>query len=235
MPKTEGGLGNKKADVWNIASVGKLVNWIYTKSERLWIKWVDSIYLKGASWHDYSPANDSTWTWKSICKVKEKLKDGFNDNGWISQHKGYTIRSAYDWLMGVHPRQSWLKIIWSNWNIPKHSFISWIVMQGGLRTKDKLHAYGCCQDDLCIMCEEKAETDDHLFSECIFSRKVQECVEDWTGRPLPTVTELLSAHRNRMQWKALSLILTAFRYIVWYQRNSARLNLCVMKPELVAK
>ncbi|XP_074298556.1 uncharacterized protein LOC141629455 [Silene latifolia] len=34
--KKEGGLSIKDVGVWNIASVGKLVNWIYTKADRLW-------------------------------------------------------------------------------------------------------------------------------------------------------------------------------------------------------
>ncbi|XP_074300756.1 uncharacterized protein LOC141632073 [Silene latifolia] len=234
-PKTEGGLGIKKAEVWNLASVGKLVNWIYTKPDRLWIKWVDSIYLKGANWQDYTPPADSTWTWKSICKVKNKIKNGFIDNCWAPHHKGYIVSNGYDWLMGPYPQQTWATMVWSNWNIPKHSFISWVIMQEGLNTKSKLHAYGYCQDALCILCEEQAETSTHLFEYCIFSCKVKQCIEDWTGRAFPTVNEIQSANGNRMQIKDLALILTAFRYAIWYHRNSARHNLCVFETRVGCK
>ncbi|XP_074304835.1 uncharacterized protein LOC141639660 [Silene latifolia] len=234
-PKTEGGLGIKKAEVWNVASVGKLVNWIYTKPDRLWIKWVDSIYLKGANWHDYTPPADSTWTWKSICKVKNKIRDGFIDNCWVPHHKGYTVSNGYDWLMGPHPQQVWAPMVWSNWNLPKHSFISWVIMQEGLNTKSKLHAYGYCQDALCILCEDQAETLTHLFEECTYSCRVKQCIEAWTGRNFPTVSEVQSANGNRMLIKVLALMVTAFRYVIWYHRNSARHNLCLLRPELVAK
>ncbi|XP_074266671.1 uncharacterized protein LOC141589950 [Silene latifolia] len=235
MSKSAGGLGIKKASIWNIASVGKLVSWIYTKSDRLWIKWVDSVYLKGANWHDYTPANDSTWTWKTICKVKEKIKNGFTDNCWTPHQKGYTIGNGYDWLMGTYPTQNCTKIMWNDWNVPKHSFISWLIMQEGLNTKAKLYAYGFCLDDICIMCAEHSETIDHLFTECKFSCQVQKCVEDWIGRPFPTINELLNPNRNNMKWKALAMVLTTYRYYVCSQRNHARIQLSVLRPVVVAE
>ncbi|XP_074303025.1 uncharacterized protein LOC141637446 [Silene latifolia] len=71
LPKDEGGLGIKKADIWNVAAVAKLVNWIYSKSDRLWIRWINQIYIKNLDGLDYNPPTDATWSWKCICKVKE--------------------------------------------------------------------------------------------------------------------------------------------------------------------
>ncbi|XP_074300660.1 uncharacterized protein LOC141631958 [Silene latifolia] len=34
-----GGLGVKNAAIWNTATVAKLVDWLYCKADRLWIKW----------------------------------------------------------------------------------------------------------------------------------------------------------------------------------------------------
>ncbi|XP_074283206.1 uncharacterized protein LOC141607754 [Silene latifolia] len=235
MPKAEGGLGIKRASTWNIASIGKLVSWIYTKSDRLWIKWIDNVYLKGSSWHDYTPANDSTWTWKSICKVKERIKDGFIDNVWAPHQKGYTIGNGYDWLLGNHTKQQWTAIVWNNWNIPKASFISWLIMHEGINIKPKLYAYGCCQDDRCILCDAQSETISHLFTECEYSRKIQKDVEDWIGRSMPTINELLTTNRNNMKWKALAVILTTYRYLIWDQRNHARLELHVMRPSVIVE
>ncbi|XP_074316002.1 uncharacterized protein LOC141652437 [Silene latifolia] len=235
MSKAAGGLGIKKASTWNIASVGKLVNWIYVKADRLWIKWIDSVYLKGMDWNDYTPANDSTWTWKTICKVKEQLKHGFIDNCWAPHQKGYTISHGYDWLMGTAHTQHWTKIVWNEWNVPKHSFNSWLIMQGGLNTKVRLFSYGCCQDDLCILCAEQAETNEHLFTECKFSCQVQKSVEDWIERPFPSDSELLNTSDSSMKWKALALVLSCYRYTVWHQRNIARIQFSVTRPVIVAE
>ncbi|XP_074302903.1 uncharacterized protein LOC141637237 [Silene latifolia] len=77
LPKIEGGLGIKKAEVWNVAIVAKLVDWIYSKSDSL-------------------PA-DAAWTWRSICKVKELMKDAYTDGQWQPDLKGYTL-IMHNWM-----------------------------------------------------------------------------------------------------------------------------------------
>ncbi|XP_074299812.1 uncharacterized protein LOC141630982 [Silene latifolia] len=46
-PKSEGGLGIKDSIIWNHASIGKLVWWVYCSPDRLWVKWVNQLYIKG--------------------------------------------------------------------------------------------------------------------------------------------------------------------------------------------
>ncbi|XP_074317909.1 uncharacterized protein LOC141654182 [Silene latifolia] len=168
LPKKEGGLGIKKADVWNVATVGKLVNWVYCKADRLWIKWINDVYIKNQDWHNYSPPSDATWVWKNICKVKEKLKDGFIDSIWTMSSKGYTIKGGYDWLCPAHMTLNWSAIVWNNWNIPKHSLTTWLRMHEGMNVKSKLFRFGCCEDDLCILCQRQTEIVEHLFTSCTY-------------------------------------------------------------------
>ncbi|XP_074288647.1 uncharacterized protein LOC141613801 [Silene latifolia] len=111
LPKKEGGLGIKKVDVWNVATVGKLVNWIYCKADRLWIKWINDVYIKNRDWHSYSPHTDATCVWKNICKVKEKLKDGYTDSIWTLSSKSYSIKGGYDWLAPAHITLNWTAIV----------------------------------------------------------------------------------------------------------------------------
>ncbi|XP_074315301.1 uncharacterized protein LOC141651490 [Silene latifolia] len=144
LPKLEGGLGIKKADVWNTATVGKLY-------------------------------------WKSICKVKETLKSGYQDNKWISDDKEYSIKHGYEWLRFKQPEQEWYQLVWNNWNIPKHALITWIIMNKGLNTKDKLFRIGCCTDDRCSICDISSETQEHLFFECRYSKEILSIVEKWCG------------------------------------------------------
>ncbi|XP_074266921.1 uncharacterized protein LOC141590213 [Silene latifolia] len=218
--KNEGGLGIKKADVWNIATLGKLVNWIYCKADRLWIKWINDVYLKNQDWHNYSPPNDSTWVWKNICKVKDKLKNGYTDSIWTMSPKGYSIKGGYDWLSSAYVTPDWTALVWNNWNIPKHSMIIWLRMQDGMNVKSKLFRFGCCADDLCILCQRQPETVEHLFTTCEYTVRVQSI---W-----------YNGSRNSMQWKIKVAMFKAFNYSIWYQRNSARINDWLLRPEIVA-
>ncbi|XP_074290450.1 uncharacterized protein LOC141617164 [Silene latifolia] len=65
--KKEGGLGIKNAGVWNVASVGKLVHGLYTKSDRLSVLWIDHVYLKGADWSNYHPPPILIGNRRNIC------------------------------------------------------------------------------------------------------------------------------------------------------------------------
>ncbi|XP_074304149.1 uncharacterized protein LOC141638856 [Silene latifolia] len=234
LPKKEGGLGIRRADIWNIATVGKLVDWIYCKADRLWIKWINDVYIKDHDWHCYAPPTDATWVWKNICKVKEKIKTGYTDGSWTVSPKGYSIKSGYEWLSPDHIQLDWPAIVWSNWNVPKHSMTTWLRMQEGMNVKSKLARFGCCADDLCLLCQLQTETVEHMFTSCVYSVKVQSCLVQWYGGCFPTVNDLIAAQRNNIQWKVKVAMFNAFTYSIWHQRNNARVNDCLMRPEVVA-
>ncbi|XP_021713507.1 uncharacterized protein LOC110681676 [Chenopodium quinoa] len=59
--KAAGGLGIQDAETWNTAAHGKNVWDIAQKKENLWIRWVNSVYLKGKNWFDYKLQADASW------------------------------------------------------------------------------------------------------------------------------------------------------------------------------
>ncbi|XP_074265565.1 uncharacterized protein LOC141588005 [Silene latifolia] len=234
LPKKEGGLGIKKADIWNIATVGKLVNWIYCKADRLWIKWISDVYIKEQDWHTYTPPADATWVWKNVCKVKEKLKHGYHENKWILCSKGYSIKEGYAWLTPANPSLNWTNLVWNNWNVPKHSMTTCLRMNEGMNVKSKLFRFGCCTDDWCILCHSQAETVEHLFVDCVYAVKIQTCLLHWFGGSFLTVGALSAASRNTIQWKFRVAVFNAYCYTIWFQRNHARINAWLARPEAVA-
>ncbi|XP_074277596.1 uncharacterized protein LOC141601232 [Silene latifolia] len=233
LPKTEGGLGIKKADMWNIATVGKLVDLIYCKADRLWIKWINDVYIKNNDWHSYTPPADATWVWKNICKVKEKLKNGYVDSIWTVSPKGYSIKSGYEWLSPAHIHLDWSALVWNSWNIPKHSMTTWLRMQEGMNVKSKLARLDSCADDRCILCQLQPETVEHFFTTCVYSSKVHSYLVQWYGGCFPTVNDFVAAARNNIQWKVKVAMFNAFNYSIWYQRNNARVNDWLLRPEKV--
>ncbi|XP_074277152.1 uncharacterized protein LOC141600800 [Silene latifolia] len=208
--KREGGLGIKNAGVWNVASVGKLVHWLYTKADRLWELWIDHVYLKGADW--------------------ELLSGGYQGHHWTGQPTGtgYTVSSGYCWLQGTHPHVQWYSDVWSIWNIPKHAFIGWLVQRKALNTRVKLARLSLCISDRCFLCEAAAESHKHLFTDCVYTSKVNTGVENWLHLTLTG-----SVGYTKLQRKICRLAKMAIWYNIWYVRNICRLEHKVKKPEYV--
>lgn len=57
-------------------------------------------------------------------------------------------------------------------HIPKHAFIVWLAFRGRLLTRDKLHLWGCIQNDDCALSSNAREDLPHLFFGCPFSATV---------------------------------------------------------------
>ncbi|XP_074298667.1 uncharacterized protein LOC141629590 [Silene latifolia] len=116
-PKSEGGLGIKHSFTWNMATVGKLVGWIYSKPHSLWVKWVHQIYMKGSSWSDHIPKANMSGNWKAICKVRDILQDGYANGSWLDDQKGYSVKSGYEWLRTKSRR--WVGLSWFGIVVPE--------------------------------------------------------------------------------------------------------------------
>ncbi|XP_074277797.1 uncharacterized protein LOC141601416 [Silene latifolia] len=210
----EGGLGVKNAEIWNIVTVAKLVDWLYCKADRLWIKWVNQIYIKQQSWHDYRPAADVTWTWKNIFKVKEIMKPAYSDGKWIPDDRGYTVSRGYDWLRPHQTKPVWYETVWCSWNIPKYSLIFWLIRNNGINTREKLFRIGCCNSDSCCICEAALEIQEHLFFECGYSKLILGQIKDWCRLQISS-TGGVSSTGSKVQKNVYALVLAASYYHVW--------------------
>ncbi|XP_074301484.1 uncharacterized protein LOC141632879 [Silene latifolia] len=80
VPKEEGGLGLRTSYVWNNALIGKIVWWLAVKPDKLWVQWVNHIYLKGVHWSNYVLSGDVSWQWKRIYKIISSVKVGFDND-----------------------------------------------------------------------------------------------------------------------------------------------------------
>lgn len=73
LPKSEGGLGIKRLQDWNISCLARLVWLIFSGSESLWIAWVHSTLLKGRSFWTVKIHLYHSWCWKKILKLRDKF------------------------------------------------------------------------------------------------------------------------------------------------------------------
>lgn len=126
--KNAGGLGFRNIIVWNTARLGKYVWAIASKQDSVWIKWVDSVYLKGRDWWTYEPTSGASWYRKRFCMVKlDQLKQILSQNE-LSSMTFYSIKTVYHKLIGKQQAITWDKIVWSRLSIPKHKFILWLAI-----------------------------------------------------------------------------------------------------------
>ncbi|XP_074288731.1 uncharacterized protein LOC141613887 [Silene latifolia] len=228
--KSEGGLGVKNAENWNIATVGKLVDWIYKNADRLWVLWIDHVYLKGQDWHTYIPPSDSNWNWRNICKVRGLLSAGYMNNVW-QDARGYSVGSGYAWLQGMHPPVQWHKEIWDGWCVLKHSIIGWLIKQQALNTKQKLFQLRLCDNDVCIICGAATESREHLFEDCQYVLRIIEQLEQWMHLSMTGQNALLS----KLQKKVARMAKLACWYTIWLERNRGRLEHRITRPEILVQ
>ncbi|XP_074314402.1 uncharacterized protein LOC141649617 [Silene latifolia] len=135
----QGGMGVCDIRRWNVATVGKYVWWLMDKKDHLWVKWVHRTYLKGMDWTDYKPPQGSSWDWKRICRVKERLLPGYVHHDWLEKDGTYLIAKGYKWIGSEEVIVDWHSQVWLSAGIPKHRFISWLFVQARLLTLDRLN------------------------------------------------------------------------------------------------
>ncbi|XP_074271260.1 uncharacterized protein LOC141595188 [Silene latifolia] len=159
------------------------------------------------------------------------LTGGYQNGLWIQDAKGYSIRSGYHWLQGMHPPVQWYRDVWGGWILPKHSMVGWLIKLEALNTREKLFNLGICDSALCVLCEETTESHAHLFTACKFSTQILGELEKWLQ------LQLYGTHGrySKMQHKVCSMAWLAFCYVIWTERNNNRIGLQVKRPALVLK
>lgn len=74
-PKSQGGLGLKDLEVWNKATLVKNLWHVASDKNSLWVKWVNTVKLKGRNvWAVNEDVNDS-WSWRTILKIRDEVKE----------------------------------------------------------------------------------------------------------------------------------------------------------------
>ncbi|XP_074305806.1 uncharacterized protein LOC141641028 [Silene latifolia] len=205
---------------------------------RLWVKWISQIYLKGVPWSEYNPSGDISWGWKSVCRVRDKLAFGYTNEKWTLDSKGYTVSSGYDLLRKKFLVVFWHAYVWNGWCLPKHQFMGWLIAREVMLLKNRLHRLGVGIDVSCLICGAAAETHTHLFMECSYSKLIFEEMARLCGINIPST--------NYIQWIGLSQVsalkkgvilcfLLATQYRIWMQRNRARVDGCIIRPEVLCQ
>ena len=73
-PKDQGGLGIKPLRQWNEVLLISQVWKIIANKESLWVKWVNTVKLKGNSIWEIEYNNSDSWGWKQLLLIRDKIR-----------------------------------------------------------------------------------------------------------------------------------------------------------------
>ena len=134
-PKKSGDLGIRNLEVLNVAAVFKIAWHISTMQDSLWVKWIHKVYMKGGRWKLFNPLVTSSWAFKKMCSVKDKLWD-------LMEQSNYSISKVYQklqpslrrWTRRGWFRHNMLSLRWdssfgsnsSTNSKPKTAYSSWV-------------------------------------------------------------------------------------------------------------
>ncbi|XP_062085745.1 uncharacterized protein LOC133791852 [Humulus lupulus] len=122
LPKCMGGLGFKDSNTWNLVLLAKYVWEVSSKHDILWVKWVDSIYLKGHNFWHYRVPQDVSWYWKRLLKLIDIFPGCRLDE---AVHLGkLSLKLLYHRLINKD-RVVYANVVWNSLTVPKHRFILW--------------------------------------------------------------------------------------------------------------
>lgn len=225
--KKEGGLGFKESHTWNYALLGKYIWSVAMKADNLWVKWVNHVYLKGTDWRHYVPNSNVSWYWRQLTHIKDKFRSGYCGDKWKFDKKGYSAASGYKWLRADQEEVQWAKWVWNKLSVPKHRFLSWIIMWGRLNTRDRLRRIGLQVPQYCPLCGDQTETAEHVFIQCDYAVRCRQKLEQCLGVS-PSTADLNSfsawLHKpavGAFKCQTIQCTFSAMLYHLWMQRNQA--------------
>uniref|UniRef100_A0A803PL09 Reverse transcriptase zinc-binding domain-containing protein n=1 Tax=Cannabis sativa TaxID=3483 RepID=A0A803PL09_CANSA len=178
LPKNLGRVGFREGKKWNKALLAKHLWALAKKDDCLWVKWINSIYLKDQNIWDWPKKEDVSWYFKKILS----LRDYLDETKLRQATRGNKISAKRCYNLFVEDNQAVnAGAIWDKLVVPKHRFIYWQIFNTHLLTRDYLQQIIVIPSNLCPVCDSALETHDHLFFTCTYAIQVFATVNKWMG------------------------------------------------------
>ncbi|XP_009759121.1 uncharacterized protein LOC142182301 [Nicotiana tabacum] len=141
--------------------------------------------------------------------------------------KTFSIKDVYLKNRGEFSKVSWRRIIWNNARLSKWIFMIYLAAHRRLQIRDRLKRWGCVEDDSCPLCNAEAETMNHLFFVCPFSKIIWVTMLRWLKIVRPVMDwehELQWAEQHCRGRSAAAeiyrMILVGSIYYIWQERSA---------------
>ncbi|CAM8931449.1 unnamed protein product [Rhodiola kirilowii] len=228
--KAEGGLGLKNLSIMNEAMRLNQLWEMRNEVDSVWKAWTRAYWTKGRDWWEVENASKTTWIIKDleVCKTLSEKCITFHQNRihWMGTGIGFTVSHTYNTLTRHTENTDWHKLVWNRFNSPRSSFHLWLVAKNKLLTRDRLNNMGSMVDSSCVLCGRIAESRDHLFFHCQFSKEVVEATAQFLKvRGMPAIWHLLipwfnALNANALRTRMMAAAISMAAYEIWIARNS---------------
>lgn len=238
--KTAGGWNLLQIEIWNKAAMFKLLWHISSKKDKLWVRWVQTYYVKRQEFWSMQAPNRYSWNLRKLFKLRSAVQQ----MGGLSQmiHKGrFSTKKAYGLLRNEGPKVAWFRIIHCNPASPSSRFICWLGVLDRLPLRSRLIQWQVVDSSCCPICEDATETVEHLFFQCVLSWRVWSDVLQALGitRQIGNWQEELKraaqrARKVKPHDRVYVMCFVECLYAIWCNRNRLVFdNLCTCIHVLV--
>lgn len=143
------------------------------------------------------------WQWWNLLLLVWKLVS-FWETLWFSWGYGFSVLS---YSQGI---DAFWEEVWFSGGIPKHKFLTWLMIRNRCPSEDRLLAWGLQTDPLCLFCNSVPESIVHCFFECSFTWPIWKVIADkcrfQTMRQWNSLLEQLSTTRLSKHQQPLLLL-----------------------------
>ncbi|GJS60016.1 putative RNA-directed DNA polymerase, eukaryota, reverse transcriptase zinc-binding domain protein [Tanacetum coccineum] len=93
LPKSEGGLGLRSLEIFNIALMTTHIWNIVSNKESLWVRWIHTYKLKGRSLWEVPLNREASWGWLKLLQLRDLVRPFF----WKQIGSGRDVSIWFDW------------------------------------------------------------------------------------------------------------------------------------------
>lgn len=191
------------------------------------------------------PKQTDSWSWRQILKARDWLITIRGSTDAATTLLANSLRGGKFQLSDLYvsifspPRNVWNTVVWDSLVIPRHAFITRVVVQQRLLTSDRAARLSSTSVvDNCWLCRQTGETHQHLFFHCNFACEIWGSVLAWLGyvRRAWTLKRELKWFKTMVKGKhrkakALRCALCFTVYEIWRERNLRRFQQKSRTPE----
>lgn len=138
----------------------------------------------------------------------------------------FSVKTAWTDLCDEYEIAKWAKLVWYSQCVPRHAFITWVAINGKLKTQDKYMRIDSQACQSCPFCNTQKDSHNRLFFTCEFTQEIWSKLKEmarldhapdiWTD----LIVFMQDRPINKSIWSIIQrLVLGSCVYYVWQERN----------------